>query len=261
MIKDFTIEGYKLYLSAIKNLNISNLRFDEYLSQDYKPRSFFMIRHDVDRKINNSLVMARVEAEMGIKSSYYFRMRPNTFVPDIIKKISNLGHEIGYHYESLSDFDGNMKLALQDFKDNLSLFRQEFDIKTISMHGSPLNKYDNREIWRIKSNHDYLINEMKILGEVYLDIDYSEIYYINDTGRNWTSNSYNIRDRVSNGITKEFSSGKELLSNLREKSLNKFVFQIHPERWAISNFDYYSQRILDNIVNASKVCYKKFHGR
>jgi hypothetical protein len=45
--------------------------------------------------------MAELEHELGIQSTYYFRF-PYTFKPDIIGKIHDLGHEVGYHYEVLS---------------------------------------------------------------------------------------------------------------------------------------------------------------
>jgi len=47
--------------------------------------------------------MARLENELGIKATYFFRTIPHTFKPEIIKEIAGMGHEIGYHYENLSE--------------------------------------------------------------------------------------------------------------------------------------------------------------
>lgn len=60
-----------------------------------------VLRHDVDRLPENSLVTAKIEAELGIKGTYYFRIVPESFDERIIKDIAALGHEIGYHYEEL----------------------------------------------------------------------------------------------------------------------------------------------------------------
>ena len=60
-----------------------------------------VLRHDIDRKPMNALRMAELEYELGIQSTYYFRF-PCTFKPEIIRKIRDLGHEVGYHYEVLS---------------------------------------------------------------------------------------------------------------------------------------------------------------
>ncbi len=251
-IKDFTIEAYKIYLSALKKNYKNNLRFDEYMLLENKPQSFFLVRHDVDRKIVNSLRMAEIEYRMGIKSSYYFRMRSNTFKPDIIKKIQKMGHEVGYHYECLSDFDGDMNRALDEFKKNLLEFRKHVTIKTISMHGSPLGAFDNRDMWRVKENYKILLEELDLLGELYLEIDYSDIHYITDTGRNWKSEKDNHRDKVDSKLDINYESGLELLLSLKGKKHNKIVFQIHPERWSFSNTEYYTQAFIDKISNFGK---------
>jgi len=61
-----------------------------------------ILRHDVDRLPENALVFARIEKQVGIKVSYYFRIVEESFDEDIIRQIADMGHEIGYHYENLS---------------------------------------------------------------------------------------------------------------------------------------------------------------
>ena len=124
------------------------------------------------------------------------------------------------------------------------------------MHGRPLKSFDNRDIWKIKENHDFLLNELKISGEVYLDIDYSDIAYINDTGRNWTSGKSNIRDRVNSKIITEFTLGAELLEYFKNKPNSKICFQIHPERWANNAIGWAISLSFDTIVNFIKMILK-----
>ena len=112
------------------------------------PEKFILIRHDIDRRPRKALEMAILEREMGIRSSYYFRAKPHVFNPHIIKRISALGHEIGYHYECLSDTNGNIRMALNDFAYHLNRFRKIVPIKTIAMHGRPFKPYDNRDLWK-----------------------------------------------------------------------------------------------------------------
>ena len=70
----------------------------EYLSE--KPEgNIAVVRHDVDRKIKNSLHMAEREHALGIRSSYYFRY-PFTFRPDIITKIRILAMRSGITMKS-----------------------------------------------------------------------------------------------------------------------------------------------------------------
>ena len=64
--------------------------------KNYSYIELTLLRHDVDKLPENSLVFAKTQAEMGIKGSYYFVQYPK-----IIEKIASLGHEIGYHYEDV----------------------------------------------------------------------------------------------------------------------------------------------------------------
>jgi len=252
MMKDFTLKAYRRYIQAIKASFSNILRFEEYFLSDPKPNRFCLIRHDVDRKPKNALEMAQLENEVGISATYYFRAKPKVFNLDIIKEIEGLGHEIGYHYESLSDSKGDMALALKDFKDNLKKFRAIVPIRTTAMHGAPLSHIDNRDLWRDREYHSLLLNELGILGEVYLDIDYGDIAYINDTGRNWFSNRSNIRDQVESNIKKDFDNGEELYNYLASNPDPRVVFQVHPERWSDHITRYHVSLLADTLVNVIK---------
>ena len=65
------------------------------------------------RMPERALVTAKIEHELGIKSTYYFRMIKSVFKPQIIRQINEMGHEIGYHYETLSEANGNTKKAIE----------------------------------------------------------------------------------------------------------------------------------------------------
>lgn len=251
-MKDFTLKAYGHYIDLILKSGIPFLRFDEFMSMTAKPKRFCLLRHDVDRKPINALNMAKLEAQKGVKATYYFRTKNNTLKPAIIKEIHALGHEIGYHYESLSDADGDIKLAIKDFETNLAKLRAIVPISTCSMHGRPLKPYDNRDIWRIKENHELLKSKFKIIGEVYLDINYSDIAYINDTGRNWTSTLSNRRDKVESNIKADFNSQEELIKYFENEIDDKLVFQIHPERWSDEFLEWNIQSLKDKTINFLK---------
>ncbi len=250
-MKDFTLDAYKNYILAIKSSYEKIYRFDQLLSCRSFPESFAVIRHDVDRKPVNALKMALLEHSVGIKSTYYFRAKRNTFKPEIIKAIHDFGHEIGYHYESLSDAKGNIHAAIRNFEENLAGFRKIVPIRTIAMHGRPLSKWNNRELWRPADRRKMIIEKFGLLGEVYLDIDYTNIAYICDTGRNWSSGKSNIRDTVETNIMPELRNGNDLLSSLKKRRWKKLVFQIHPERWSDTPTEYiiqYAKDITANII-------------
>ena len=251
-MKDFTFNAYRNYLAAIRKSYSDILRFDDYFRLNQKPSSFCLIRHDVDRKPHNALKMARLEHDLDITATYCFRTKKHTFKPVVISLISSLGHEIAYHYESLSDAKGNMAEAIKDFQSNLAKLRKLAPVSTISMHGRPFSRFDNKDIWKDRKNHQKLIDYCNILGEIYLDIDYSDIAYINDTGRSWRARKANRRDHVNSNIVLDFRNGRSLLEYLNERPHPKLVFQIHPERWSEKNFEYYIQYSKDKAVNLLK---------
>ena len=256
-MRDFTLKSYTKYIRAIQKSYPNIIRFDEFFCMDPKPDSFCLIRHDVDRRPKKALQMARLENQMGIRATYYFRAKKHVFKPDIIQEISNLGHEVGYHYESLSDTRGNLPRALEDFKFHLERFKKIVPVKTVSMHGRPLMPYDNRDLWRNAENREHLVEEHSIYGEVYLDIDYRGVAYLNDTGRNWTSDRANIRDQTKYGIRLSFNSGAEALNHLTTTPDPKMVFQVHPERWAGNMMDYHFSLCFDTLANLAKYVVKK----
>jgi len=257
IMKDFTLNAYRLYLQAIKSSYPNFFRFDDYLKADPKPETFCLIRHDVDRKPKSALKMALLENSLSVRSTYYFRTKPHTFRAEIIREIYEKGHEIGYHYESLSDSKGDMRRALKDFKGNLARLRAIAPVRTIAMHGRPFSPFDNRDMWRDSADHKRIMEELGILGEVYLDIDYSDIAYINDTGRNWSSMQSNIRDHVESNVLRDFASGSQLLQYIGSQRDPKIVLQIHPERWTDSVRGYYVQWATEWGINRLKDLFGK----
>ncbi len=195
MSVDFTLSAYRQLLSALQQSDYAFHTFEEWCQGKAVGR-YVLLRHDVDLKAGRSLVTATIEAEMGIRATYYFRIVPQSNQPEIIRAIAALGHEIGYHYEDVSLFNGDMDKAFDHFKAQLAYFRQFYPVKTICMHGSPTSKFDNRDLWKL---NDY--RELGVLGEPYLDFLSSpaalngDIAYFTDTARMWDGGKYNVRDK------------------------------------------------------------------
>jgi hypothetical protein len=251
-VLDFTLKAYKEYIVTLIEQGYVFQTFAEYLQHPVTP-PFCLLRHDVDRKPQNALRMAVIENNLGVKSTYYFRNKPCSWNEAIIKSISDLGHEIGYHYECLCDTNGNFSMAYDMFENGLDKLRMLAPVKTISMHGRPLSPYDSRDMWLNEELRKQKFSALDLAAEVYLDIDYSDIAYINDTGRNWMSSSSNIRDKVASTIKTDFRSRIDLLNAIKSGQHKKIVFQIHPERWTDDPFEWSGQLLKDSITNLAKV--------
>lgn len=220
---DFTIKTYKKLIAVIVASGIPVITKEEYFSNTNQFTKFIILRHDVDERPKNALKMAEVEASFGLKATYYFRIVKISNNPEIIKKIAALGHEIGYHYEDFALAKGNLELAMKSFKKNLNYFRTFYPVSTICMHGSSMSKFDNRTMWQKHNLKDY-----EIIGEPYLNIDYSNFLYITDTARRWDGKKFSIRDFVKSNIAHDFRKTKDIISAIdSEKIPNKMIIQSH----------------------------------
>lgn len=60
------------------------------------------------------------------------------------------------------------------------------------MYGSFRFKYDNKDVWKF---YDYKFYE--IIGELYFDLDFDEVFYLIDIGRRWDGYKVSVRDKVN----------------------------------------------------------------
>jgi len=228
---DFTISKY---LQLIQEFSFKAYNFQTFANHLLKKtdNSIVIFRHDVDLLPQMSLRCANIEAQNSIFGSYYFRAVPESWNEAIIKEIAVMGHEIGYHYETMDTANGDIDLAWDQFRYNLDELRRLVDVKTICMHGSPRSKFDNRDLWK---KYDY--RTLGIIGEPYYDIDFNEVFYLTDTGRRWDGWKVSVRDKVpqqedwvKQGLV--FHSTNDIIKAIEENRLpKKVMFTFHPQRW------------------------------
>lgn len=241
---DFTVTKYKEFLEAVSEVQCDVYGISEWFKE--KPDRGILIRHDVDRYPRRSLKIAELEAKHNIFTTYYFRIVPSSFHPNIIKKISDLGHEIGYHYEDLSLAGGDYKKAQKLFREHLEKLRKYSKVKTIAMHGKPLSKYDNKDLWNKIDFRKYGIE-----SEAFLSIDYRDTYYFTDTGRSWSNKAINLRDKMES-LSVELNSTEELIEFIKKNRNKKIAITTHPERWNDNSLMWLISYFQDTIVNIIK---------
>ena len=224
-MKDFTVNAYNELLDALISSGYEFQTFRDYLKNPLE--KVVILRHDVDKKPGNSLCFAEIEHEKGLRASYFFRAVPESLHVDKLLAIKALGHEIGYHYEDMDPAKGDPEKAIKSFEENLQKLRKLAQIDTICMHGSPLSKYDNKELWR---HYDY--RQYGILGEPYFDLDYSKIFYITDTGRKWNNTEASIRDKVDSPFQIEVNGTEHFIELLKNGAMpDQMMINTHPQRW------------------------------
>lgn len=245
-MKDFTVATYEKLLDALIQAGYQSQTFCDFTQNPHAKA--VILRHDVDRFPVNSLVFARLEAKLGLQASYYFRVVPQSLHPGIILSIARLGHEIGYHYEDMDLAGGREVDAITMFTQNLQKLRKLARIDTICMHGSPLSKYDNRDLWKQFDYHDY-----SIIGEPYFDLDYDKVFYITDTGRRWNNTDASIRDKVESAFQIRIADTHHLIELIKAGELpNQIMINTHPQRWNDAWLPWVVELVVQSLKNQIK---------
>jgi len=249
--RDFTFDTYEELLKAGREAGYEHITVREYLGADEAPERFILHRHDVDRKPENALKMARLEAEHGVSSTYYFRTIDKTFRPGILRAIEDLGHEIGYHYEDMDRADGDRERAHELFERELERLREVVQVDTVCMHGNPLTSHDNREMWGEPPGFE----EYGLLGEAYLSTDFVDVTYFSDTGRTWEDGALKIKDHPVGECENhhEADTTGELIGLVRAGATDRLCILSHPNRWADGLGEYVIEYSKDAATNIGKI--------
>jgi len=243
---DFTITQYKKLLSALKLSEYEFQTFNEFLL-DPKEK-VIILRHDVDLLPSNSLRLAEIQNELSINGTYYFRAVPESWDENVIVQIAALGHEIGYHYENLTTCNGDFKKGIHDFEKNLTNLRDLAQVSTICMHGSPMSKYDSKDLWK-----DYNYKDFGIIGEPYFDVDFDKIFYLTDTGRCWDGHKVSVRDKVDTSFKQTYHSTNQIIDALKKNELpDRIMFTFHPQRWHHNSLFWMKELLFQNSKNLIK---------
>jgi len=245
---DFTLAKYEALCKAMIDFDYTPVSVCTYLEVQPQPNRCIILRHDVDRKPEQAMKMAELENDLGIMSTYYFRKKEEVFKPEIIKEIANMGHEIGYHYEAMDKADGDFEKAIRIFEKELKEFRKICDVKTICMHGNPLSKWVNKDIW---GKYDF--KDFGIFGEPYLSIDYKKVFYLTDTGRKWNSR-FSVKDVVgaNSQRNEKMKSTDDVIRMIKEGDVEQICILAHPERWSDSFSAWLKELVWQNVKNVGK---------
>lgn len=246
---DFTINKYKEFLEELIKSGYSFQTFYEFVTKPLD--KVIILRHDVDKRPLHSLEFALLQYQLGIKGSYYFRIVSGSFDEEIIRKIYSLGHEIGYHYETMDTSKGNIENAYKEFCVNLNLFRKIVPVHTVCMHGSATSRFDNRAIWE-----HYSYKQYDIVAEPYFDTDFNKVFYLTDTGRRFDGVKVSIRDKPRQQICTKwpsYHSTADILKALHEKRFpDVSMITIHPQRWTNNRVLWFKELCLQNLKNKVK---------
>lgn len=199
---DFT---EKHYIELIK-LAKKNYQFEFFSTTQTKPHIIW--RHDVDFSVHRALKLAEIEKNLGIRSTHFIRLHSEFYnifekeVYDRIKKILNLGHKLGLHF----DYSFYKIKNTNQLKKYLK-FEKEILEKTFS------TKIDVFSFHNPDTGNALRLDDNRIAG------------MINTYGKSIKNNYFYCSD--SNGYWR-FT---RLFDVLNEHSPNRIHVLTHPEWW------------------------------
>lgn len=158
---DFSLRHYFETLDNAREQGYSIRRVASYCPDCPK---FILLRHDIDFSLEYAYKLAVKESEHGIRSSYYVYLHSDTynvFTADsmsMLRKIRELGHEIGLHYDSRYDVVKEDAVLGRIIDDNVKTFTQHNPGMTTRPDSYKLGLENPNEL---------------------------PVKYISDSGRNW----------------------------------------------------------------------------
>ncbi len=139
---------FEKYESLLERFLDKSYKFIFFPELKIREKSQIILRHDVDLDLDLALQMAKIENSLGIKSTYFFLLRTDSYnlisdtSHDIVYEIKELGHSVSLHFDML--LYENVKDGLHKEKDIFShYFKTEVDI--ISIHRPTDNFLKNPE--------------------------------------------------------------------------------------------------------------------
>ena len=200
------------------------------------------LRHDIDDKLDNSVLSAQIEADNGIYGEYFVLNTTKYWNNDLdttlrkLVKIQEMGHKIGWHNNVLSEFICYNKILQRDrtIEELITLTIGKMrmcglKVSGSASHGSELCKYynfANYEVWKEfpkqpENKLTYRQVSMKDFGIEYeaYKMEGSD-YYLGDSG-----------GKINNEYHDIISEWHYLKSKI--DSSKKIKITLHPQHWTL----------------------------
>lgn len=179
---EFTYQAYRGLLSHLRE---SGYIFTDYHGYSAHPRCV-ILRHDIDNSLSQAVRLAEVEADLGVKSTYFVLLRTDFYNPasaasqKALSRIQALGHELGLHFDEMAyPQEGGSSTAVSSSTEELIRHEGEIladicgcPITTVSMH---------------RPSKATLEADLRIPGMVnsYGQTFFRDFKYLSDSRRRW----------------------------------------------------------------------------
>lgn len=99
----FTLDNYERMVELALQ---QGFVFEGFKEEYDWAKKIILWRHDVEFSPYTALKMAKIEAKLGVKATYFFQTHAETYnlferaISDIAREVKELGHEVGLHFDS-----------------------------------------------------------------------------------------------------------------------------------------------------------------
>lgn len=226
MAVTFTHAAFEEFCTAIAAWPVYPV--ERWLSTEPSPQPpCVILRFDVDYREAHALELATIAARHGIHGSFYFRHQADGFDFPVIERIHALGHEIGYHFETLDTAQGDVDRAAVLFLDHLADLRAAgFTVRTVAAHGSRPTAPTYRANLDLLVRRPELIAQAGLLGETTLSIDFARMTYVSDA--NWRWRRY---EHYQPGITQSVPTTLRAMVTTLPRMDSGLYITFHPQQW------------------------------
>lgn len=170
---------YAAYRNLIDLLKVNGYSFTDYESYKAHDKCVIM-RHDIDTLPEKALMLAKLEAEEGISSTYFALISSQFYnivakrTKEILLQISDLGHKIGLHFDELNYVKYDREGVELNINNEVKIMEQLLSMKinSVSMHRP------SQQILDADYNLTPVINSY---GKTF----FKDFKYVSDSRRRW----------------------------------------------------------------------------
>ncbi len=123
---NFSYDYFKEILKTVKsNFDLYKFSDAEQALKTSSSKHKLFLRHDIDVNIDRAIEMAKIEKMFDIKSTYFVMTRSpfyslkNKAEQDKLRKIGEMDHEIGLHYDFTNDEERDKIVDINDIEEDL----------------------------------------------------------------------------------------------------------------------------------------------
>lgn len=172
---------YRAYEELICLLRTEKYNITDYYSYEtLKDKDCVILRHDVDYAIDKAYQLAKLEAKLEVKSTYFVLLSGGFYnvaekeTYQKIQEINSMGHTIGLHFDEAKYVEKNEK-KIKDYVEREGQILEsilDLPIKVVSMH-RPSDEL-------LQSNYSF-----KKLRNSYGNTFFKEFKYLSDSRMHW----------------------------------------------------------------------------